>query len=350
MSKSILSFDCKFTGESEFVSTAQAQKDTKKTGVMMAQSDVDTIDDLDAFCKSSAVAIQRAHDAGSDMQKALVMARSVLGIKQRLTDKVMADVMALQGTPIGFKTDKDRSGGYPVEVVREVLTLVLISGLRVCGNEFNIIAGNMYATKDGLKRRISQFDGLTDLEVKMGVPLKISDTVAVVPCSASWRLHSSPRSIDCLKTDDMDGRIPVKFDQYSSVDAILGKAISKLYRRIYERLTGSAISTTDDSESFGTIGDSQMVLLEANEPQSKPVHQDNAKLLAVEDDAVKPEALPGDFELGLSVAMKGCASDEHIENARSFWTQKAINRGLTAGQKETMHLMFDAAHESLKAT
>lgn len=309
-------------------------KSTTKTGVITPQADTDTIDDLDAFCKSSALAIQAAHDSGSDMRKALIMAKSVIGIKQRLTDKVMADVMALQGTPIGFKTDKDRSGGYPVEVVRDVLTQVLISQLRVCGNEFNIIGGNMYATKEGLKRLVSQFAGLTDLEVQLGVPVKQSEAVALVPCTAKWRVNGDIKTIDCVKTEEFDGRIPVKFDQYSSVDAILGKAASKLYRRIYERLTGSTIGAVDDVE----------VVQEPTMPINPPakITLESAEVIEPKAKAT-PEQLPGDFAGALQIAIDAAVTAQQLENAESHWDQKAINRGFTAGQRQTIADIFSAA-------
>ena len=63
-------------------------------------------------------------------QKAFVMASAIQTLKDKLTPEFMAPIMALQGSKLGFKTDKDlaknpntgkyeKVRGYPFEVVKK---------------------------------------------------------------------------------------------------------------------------------------------------------------------------------------------------------------------------------------
>jgi hypothetical protein len=57
--------------------------------------------------------------------------------------------MALQGSNLGFKTDKDKTGGYSEAEVKTCLIDAVLLGLQPTGNEFNIIASQMYPTGVG---------------------------------------------------------------------------------------------------------------------------------------------------------------------------------------------------------
>ncbi len=80
-------------------------------------------------------------------------------LMEMLTTDIVDMLMGLQGTPLGFKTDKDANGGYPREIVRQVAAQAFLSGLYMADNEVNIIGGNMYATKNGCRRLVEEFEG-----------------------------------------------------------------------------------------------------------------------------------------------------------------------------------------------
>lgn len=301
----------------------------KQSVALVAQSDMDRIDELDAFCKASATAIILAHESGSDMQRALITARATNGIKSRLTKEIMADVMALQGTKLGYKTDRDDKGGYSVDVVRDVLTEALIRRLRVCGNEFNIIAGSLYVTKEGLKRLVSEHPGLSDLEIDMGVPIKASETTALVPCVARWKYNGQAKVLECQKTEELDARIPVRVNQYMGMDAIAGKAESKLYRRMYNRLTGSTISSAEDDD---------LPTIAAEIGTEVAVAVADGEILDCEF-TVTPEALPDGFAAELREAMAGIQTETHRENVLAFWVTRAKRVGMSAGQIASIEAM-----------
>ena len=169
------------------------------------------------------------------VQKAVALADGIKAVRA-LVRQCGDTLMSLQGTALGFRTDKDREGGYQPDVVIECATEAMLRGLRWTGNEFNIIQGRCYGAKDGLRRLVGEFPGLTDLEMNPGVPTG-KDGGAIVTYSASWRLDGNKMSLTRV--------IPVKVTPGQGADAILGKAARKMYAAILERLTGSPVSEGD---------------------------------------------------------------------------------------------------------
>jgi hypothetical protein len=166
-------------------------------------------------------------------RRTFLMAAGMQQLRNLISPAMMEDVMALQGSPLGFRTDKDESGGYPVEVVKEAAIEATLRGLRLVGNEINIIAKRMYAAKDGLKRLVRDWSGLSNLRIQIGIP-RTQEGYTVVPCRAKWMLGGEEHTLDCTA----ENSIPVRVNEKGIVDAILGKAERKLFARIYERLLG----------------------------------------------------------------------------------------------------------------
>ncbi len=170
-------------------------------------------------------------------QRAFTLAWGIQRLRDLITADHMKAIMALQGTRLGFRTDKDKGGGYPVNVVKDRLIEAVLRGVHPTGNEFNIIANGTYVTKEGRARQVNEFPGLTDLRLGFDVPKIESKRRAVVRCKAAWKLDGNPFELERV--------IPVKIDDYSSDDQILGKANRKLLTAVYERLIGSNYSLPD---------------------------------------------------------------------------------------------------------
>jgi hypothetical protein len=177
-------------------------------------------------------------------ERAFCLAAAMRRLRGLVTDQMMADVMALQGSPLGFRTDRDEAGGYPLSVVKEVVIEATLRGLRLVGNEVNIIAGRCYVTKEGLLRLVRNWPGLANLRLDLRAP-KIEGDWALVPCRATWTLYGEPRVLDCTA----ERSIPVRVNKGMIVDAILGKAQRKLLARIYEQLCGDAAHLADEDET-----------------------------------------------------------------------------------------------------
>ena len=203
---------------------------------------------LDETLRECTKEIAEAEASGNQMLKTLATAEATAALRSQLTDSMMQSVMSLMGSPLGFKTDRDRDGGYTVAQVRDPLIVAMLRGFRPVGNEMNIIAGNFYATKEGMERVLRDYPGFSDLKLKIGVP-SLRDGGALVACSATWRLNGEPDAIHCVAagdTDKTDTRLCIKVNKAMGADAIIGKAKAKLLKRVYEQITGSVQGVSED--------------------------------------------------------------------------------------------------------
>ncbi|MFW6118877.1 MAG: hypothetical protein ACOC7S_00925 [Planctomycetota bacterium] len=216
-------------------------------------------------------------DQAGRFKQAVALASGMNKLRQALTPQVMEPIMELQGSRLGFRTDKDRSGGYGLSVVREAVIEATLRGVRPVGNEFNIIAGNAYITKEGFTHLVRSYPGLTDYRDTFAVPKGHKDG-AVVHAEAEWKLNGKPQTLEC--------DIPVRVNKNMGIDAILGKAKRKLLARVYARVTGTThtlpegdVDDTiaadfkvldDDEEEEGTLDVDDLEPAEDEEPDEKP--------------------------------------------------------------------------------
>lgn len=184
------------------------------------------------------------------------MAAGIRLLNELITDAMLDDIMALQGTSLGFRTDKDKNGGYAKPIVKQCLIEATLRGAYCVGNEWNIIASRAYLTKEFFERVVGQLEGLTDLNVRLGVPVMAnSGGGAVVPVLASWKLNGRPMELNCTlqkisETVSIDERIPVRVNEGQGADAIHGKAKRKAFARIYARCTGSDLDDVDEGTTI----------------------------------------------------------------------------------------------------
>lgn len=203
-------------------------------------------------------------------------------LSSALTDEVMNKVfMPLMNKKIGFLTDhsgKPNSRGqvqapYSADVVRDAIIDAVTIGLMPTGNQFNIIAGRMYPTKEGY----------TALLRKMGVKYMIetgydkggNQNFAEIPCKISYQYNGEKNSFLITAT--------VKKDSYSSHDQLRGKAERRAKKALYEYITGC------------DYGDTDAELIESRPLQSEP---DNNGLKAIAAEAAGVQATRIDVSTG----------------------------------------------------
>jgi hypothetical protein len=234
--------DCRFWCNN--LELSMGKNELIQSDVIVPESDLQTMLALDKT--SQACARQLVEAGANEAVKALVIARSIKQFRGLLSDAVMSDIMELQGSPLGFKTDKAKDGGYSLHVVRDCVIQAFMRGLRVTGNEINIIAGNLYVTKEGFERLLAELHGLTNLKIQIGVP-HTGEGGALVPARAEWKFQAMSDSITWEKEETADYRIPVRVNAAMGIDAIKGKARSKVLREVYARVTGSRLAVEDDA-------------------------------------------------------------------------------------------------------
>lgn len=263
--------------------------------------------------------------------RAMKMALGIRLLKETISGPILKELMSLQGSALGFRTDKDRDGGYDEKTVKECAIAATLRGANWVGNEFNIIASREYMTKEFFTRKLREFPGLTDLKLFPGVPHSANGG-AMVPYSATWKLNGRPDRIDRLLTraegGDIDERICVRVNQGMGADAILGKAERKIRAAIYSRVTGSDVTDADVDD--------------AERPSRRPVTtlDDLAKTLegkpagptaGITADptagiTADPEALPGAFADQLDAALDAAETVEQIDQIEA----ELLGRGLSA--------------------
>ncbi len=172
-------------------------------------------------------------------EKAYLVSNAIAELKQLLTPEYMKPIMELQGNKLGFKTDKDSGGGYDEKAVKNCLIEAVLFGLQPTGNQFNIIAGNMYATKEGMGYLLSKIQGLR-YDIVPELP-RINAQSGAVIMNIEWTLNGVTNS---KKID-----IPIKVNNYMGADAVLGKATRKARKWLYDTITGSEIPEGDVSDN-----------------------------------------------------------------------------------------------------
>ena len=238
-----------------------------------------TCDKLDALATRYGKALAETEGR---ISRAMVLADGLERLRSAMDKTVMQRVMRLQGTKLGFRTDrdgKDKDGKdkdtYPESVVRDCLIEALLRGVYPVGNEFNIIAGQCYITREGYERLVREIEGLTDLKIAPGIPVQHNGQT-VVRVAANWRLNGIPDQL--VDGEGKPGRVfSVRVNEKMGADGIVGKAIRKTLKAIYEQATGSLLTTSDDDlEESGAVG--QSAARPALDPNSSRTEQLAQKL------------------------------------------------------------------------
>lgn len=187
-------------------------------------------------------------------EQGLQMAKGVKALQGMVHDYI-DDIMPLMDGPIGFFTDRAKSnkGSYSPEIVRDCLIDALLRGLRIVDNEFGIIAGKMYPAKNGYKRLCKELDGVTNIRFRPEIPTVHRDKSGNIVGSVSKGEYSYfYRGNERVEQFEYG----IKADNYSSADQIIGKAERRVYRDIYNQVTGSA-QLEDQDDWIPTTGQTQ---------------------------------------------------------------------------------------------
>lgn len=177
-------------------------------------------------------------------QKAFVVSKGINELRALLTPEYMKPIMEMQGTKLGFKSDKI----YDEKTVKECLIEAVFLGLQPYGNEFNIIGGNCYATKEGLGSLLKKIQGL-NYEIIPQLPrINADKTSAAIVMKIVWSLNGGAQN-----TREIE--IPVKMNQYMGTDAVIGKATRKARAWLYGKLNDCEVPEGDVTDADFKIVD-----------------------------------------------------------------------------------------------
>lgn len=189
-----------------------------------------------------------AIDIVNNFGAAFNAARVITLLREALTEEVMTTIfMPLMNTKVGFRTDRDgkrdKRGNvkepYDVATVRDAIIDAAIIGLLPTGNQFNIISGTMYPTKEGYTVLLKKLGAKYVIDVQQDVSQ--NPDFAQFPCKITYSHNGERNSLTVNAT--------VKRDSYSSNDQLRGKAERRAKKALYEYLTGSDFGDADETSS-----------------------------------------------------------------------------------------------------
>ena len=232
-----------------------------------------------------------AIDIVNNFGAAFNAARVITLLREALTDEVMARVfMPLMNTKVGFRTDRDgkpdKQGRvkplYDVPTVRDAIIDAAIIGLLPTGNQFNIISGTMYPTKEGYTVLLKKIGAKYVIDVQQD--RSQNPAFAEFPCKITYSYNGEKNSLTINAT--------VRRDQYSSNDQLRGKAERRAKKALYEYLTGTDYGDADETSSRpNAVIDTVAVEISEKGNAGPAIGFDDAEEATVEE-ASAPAAAP----------------------------------------------------------
>lgn len=183
-------------------------------------------------------------DKSQNFTNAFAMANAISVIRTVLTPEVMQPIMSLAGSKLGFRTDRDKpSKGqmpqpYSIDVTKDCLIDAVLLGLNPTGNQFNIIAGNMYVTKEGFTFLLKKIKGLKYNIIYQNVAFSQNKETAVVTCRVTYKIGEEKDVQQILE-------FTVKAENYATTDSCVGKAERKAKCWLYNTLSGTDLTDGD---------------------------------------------------------------------------------------------------------
>jgi len=184
-----------------------------------------------------------AESGDGNLMAALDAAASIEALRQMFErPEIRQRILALQDTKLGFRTDRppgtknkktnEPVPPYPWPTVRDCALEAVLRGVQLVGNQFNIISYSCYITQEGFDFKIKKEPEISEFKHTLGIPSSKQGGVIIV-CEAEWFKGGKAKT----RRDE----IPVKSDDYSGADQLLGKAKRKFLKRCYEQMSGKSL-------------------------------------------------------------------------------------------------------------
>lgn len=236
------------------------------------------------------------------MQRAVASAQA-LKLFQTHVDVILEDILPLAGKGIGFQIDKQ----YSKEAIRDGITEALMLGLEPTGRQFAIISGRMYIQKEGLRHIFRRFPGLSDVDVQVNQDIELKQfkrndkpwVSGHFPVEITYLLNGKAQTFDTTC-------YAFAFANDTAMDAMRGKAERKGMMKLFEHLTGSAISLvdTDDVEADEAVIVDAEVIVGGDKTEDTEKAEGLAEGLAKELESITEEGDLFDISERIAAAKK----------------------------------------------
>ena len=105
-------------------------------------------------------------------------------IRESLSDDMMKGVFDMENKKYGFLTDKTGTEKYTKEVIKDCFIEASMKGVEPTGNQFNIISGKCYVTKEGCREILKK--NKVQYELFPSFSKKIENGGTVLPVRVEW--------------------------------------------------------------------------------------------------------------------------------------------------------------------
>ncbi len=166
-------------------------------------------------------------------EKAFVHSSAISKISELLTPEYFKPILELQNKKLGFLTDSKE--GYKPETVKDCVIEAVLTGVQVVGNQFNILVGKCYITKEGFTYLLRKIEDLTYDIVQH--PPKATEGGSIVTTTLKYKYKGKDFSRDIS--------FPIKVNSGMGSDGILGKAERKVKKWLYNEITGKEVGDGD---------------------------------------------------------------------------------------------------------
>lgn len=213
--------------------------------------------------ESLSTEIQQAWLAPGNFTRAIAYGMAVAKLREALDEKVMKALLKLKNSKLGFRTDEAANQPpYPMDLVRDCIIDAATLGLQCVGNQFNIIGGNMYVTKEGftfLLRQLSQQGQLRDMKfIYHPAEIMESSTMGTTRNGEQYQKIEREGRVVVEVSCNYQGKaisekleFVIRVNKGMSQDAVLGKAERKAKAWLYNYLTDQAISDGEAEAAEG---------------------------------------------------------------------------------------------------
>lgn len=263
---------------------------------------------------------------------AIATANALQALREALTPEVLHNLRKLQGSPLGFLTDRDKGekldrgkyapgSAYDDATLADVVIFAASRGARMTGNEVNIIKGKGYLTKNYYARLNDDTIGRNCWWCLPDIPQM--QTGGAICSGKVWWKDDAGEHVQSLK-------ILIRGYPDSTTDFYVGKWEARARRFIYERSTGNPAPENDGELPEEVIDTTaEEVKAEMSEAMAEtPITKEEATELLME---ARSKGLNKE-ELGYIVWTKfGCQNSAEIRRGDLAAIRKAI-RAAVPGQ------------------
>ena len=305
--------------------------------------------------KEIAEMVQAARDANDPVSEAIAVSQGMSALIAMVSKnaELKAMIESHQGHRWGFKTDVT----YKTEELVPIFCEAMINGLRAVGNEFNVLEGSLYITKEGWRNRLERLPGVTHTDCRVGA-ITAEDSVArefqtkkgyqaykltaCVPASASCRVYGELVEVVAHVVNGQDERIQVvAISEHADMvlDQLKGKVEARMWERLYQKCKALSKAGPRPVEPVKVVA--------AITHGEKPETYDDSPLGRIRS-RLKNQPAKVDLLLEAWEAFSLANSVDELDMLRNELKTKGANINLTQGDAKEVMALFEQRKKELQ--